>query len=1449
MTIEERLAEARQRLSRQGYLPPEAPHVLRPLPPVGGPGPVPGQLPPAVPQLGGYFEGKRKADIIAGTPRGLATSLHPDQGATLFQNLGREVRDASVHLFPAMWELAKATGRTAVDSDTWQAVVDRDLDALRETELGEIVDGEIKWVRDYYTPGKPLIMGEHEGRKSYLKKGGGTTFKLHEAATSVSDKISAAPLTTVLAGLTATTLSGAAVGGALKVGAKQGISKAVQSKSRATLESISRPVEIKARPVEDARFNKFTKPTSSNPARAALQRGVEAGIKAPGGRAIDTATRAATRNIPAVGEWGFRFSPEARVQRGRARQARQEDAATRRSQLKKFDRAFKKLKPAERVAVFLRASMPVALVRGTRRDTIEHYLSNVVEPNIATVKKELANVKVSKVEARALKGELRDLENMKKLIGEEEGKGALPYIDKVDSDPKYQEAMAEARRLTETGGDLIEAMGLLPRSTLVKRRVLEQAVVFGSRIRGEGEAVHLAEKATKEGEQIAGELGDVPVAPTLDAAGRRQATGQEVRAEEGVPQQELDADPNQMQIGSADDGRPLGDVYSSEPAAAAERIRERTAGQEQTIGRLVERIGELNKRHRTDLTVAPEAARRGVFEHDVALDDAAQLPVELIQRLARESGYHAGQRARATAGELTGGEKRFVWDMAGELVDENGVKMTTLYTPHQTPRKRAPTRPRSGDVVGAPGRLGLTQANQAVRLMAGRFVPSPDAWRSAFLQSLAYFAVRQRAELAYAHGRPLPDTGEGFPLGAVIITPDGARPSRADLERPELEQRVGAGAGTQAVHAAEAERANSLMDEFGDEIGSQPMSSILGNFRVKAGADQARQQIAELVRMSDEGLKREPRWLTRQDYRRLMGDLDKANPILRRLYDNPTSFWRSLTLTYRPAWIVNNIVGQSFLYAINNFGPGGAKAYARSVLEQLKETAGIERKYATTEGLTYGHILAEGTQGEFTSGGPGALRVESRNAVTVALDGERAIRHRIQRFSAALSDEIPRNAAWYRIADQHRKRLNDINGTNTKLKEFLDDLVETSAMAPGKKRTAAQEKLKTTHDDVTRKVLDQLVDFDNLDPLERQVLRRIIPFYSWFKGITLATARFGFEHPDKALVLSILGQMELNDLRAEVGKEEATLWEAMIRRGDKEGLTLSLITRALNPIHTVADLIDGIPGLFGEEASPVDNLFFQANPLLQSAVEALSDRDLFTRQEIPGGALESAGRAVIGQFPQASTFDRATQTAERGEKFTQPGEKVRLPGTDVRVQQEVLQYLGIPLSWKSEKAAKRIAKTKRRAERTWQQNMRKDQRDERRQWKGKHNRSRRTKGEDIPKPIRQAMYRKEQWDRRYEKIQRRIADETEKPRQALEDREKFDELVTFASREGWITDTVARQLRQLGSASDHHLKNANRVLMERIGFTRLTTWKTKVDKTLGIRTSQRQIREGTGAGS
>jgi hypothetical protein len=88
--------------------------------------------------------------------------------------------------------------------------------------------------------------------------------------------------------------------------------------------------------------------------------------------------------------------------------------------------------------------------------------------------------------------------------------------------------------------------------------------------------------------------------------------------------------------------------------------------------------------------------------------------------------------------------------------------------------------------------------------------------------------------------------------------------------------------------------------------------------------------------------------------------------------------------------------------------------------------------------------------------------------------------------------------------------------------EVVDEFARSAVLFEGKKRGM-------NHEEAVHHAFEAMVDYNNLDPFERSVVRAVVPFYSWQKGILKVSLNLAIDHP---LMVAITSQ--LADLNREM---------------------------------------------------------------------------------------------------------------------------------------------------------------------------------------------------------------------------------------------------------------------------------------------------------------------------
>jgi len=1221
-------------------------------------------------------------------------------------------------------------------------------------------------LRYMVTPG-PVVIGQDQQGLIYRGTNGQPTRDVAQARHGIADKMVERPWDYALL---ARGVRDASVGGAFKAG------RALERRGALPGDRFTRGLEPGEFAYRTRTGEQATVETSGNPAVRRSQVKRRGYVVAATGQA----ERLLDRELP-IGE-------HARATRILARQQRRQEFAERQRALGPFDRAFKKLKPHESIAVVLRAiggsgpdamrpSELLSFVRERQAEdasTLEQARHKLTQPGLSeTAKRGLG------ADVRRLSGALKDHERIQRYIARVPDELAAS----VDTTPHLRDALEQARSLSTKGGDILEAAGKVSPQARDLRPYLPARIVRGARFEQVrpspaleqarahvGRLERAVETATgkrdRELEKLVARVAKrerVPHTEETAAARLAELEGKHETYLRAVEQKLMSrpvAPDEARQLLAEHDAKIAEAERLGQPQRVSTLRRERRQFEEaQRTGHLVTRFdaAETGRRNllrshglhlptqreelrqevlrRLEESVAqnpehptwqrykqvvdeierlhsglnrlreeriagrelPPAARAALLGHQEApppgvigrsmvvpmvrggylrprgqaqldrLSSALSVARDRAQALeARHVERYGAAPEKAEAGFVGGPE-------AEGLIRELG---DVVYFPHRGAKLREGARPQAHAGLVPPKAPDAAKLNRGVRLLASRWLPSPIAWRDSFVQALGYAHARSRGELAFRVGERVGPNGERHE-GWYYVRSSAAKPTRAAQERSALEREA-------ADFLGEADP--DLEGFVHDRIASRDSESF-------------KRWLGEGTPLED------VRQISPADYKRLFGEFRPASEFVRRFYDRPTDFWRALTLNYRPAWVVNNLVGQTLLYALHHSGPAGAKAYALAALNEAH--VGKSERYFPEE-LRAGFIKTESATRSRAPAGVGQIDrgVTSSLAHVRDLHGlydvaravgqvESHIRQRVNDINSALSDNVPRRAAWYRVVGQHREWLNRQLDAQHTFDQLLTEL-EKAANDP----THGDVRLRELHDRLVQQVHNQLVDFNDLSEFERRVMRRVVPFYSWVKGINKALGHFAYHHPLKTLLMVEGGRANQQQLERVLGASASILenvvpiGHAVDRGHGPEQDVLS--TAGLNPLQTVADIAGKGEGFFRRTPeSPADNPVLLANPIIQAIGEALYRKDAFRGSDLStrGGAAGIVASQLATSFPEAVVaerlFSRQYPTTKQGKPH------LTVPGASLHgVPFEAANFLGLPIKRKNLDAAQAVATSK-----------------------------------------------------------------------------------------------------------------------------------------------------------
>jgi hypothetical protein len=374
------------------------------------------------------------------------------------------------------------------------------------------------------------------------------------------------------------------------------------------------------------------------------------------------------------------------------------------------------------------------------------------------------------------------------------------------------------------------------------------------------------------------------------------------------------------------------------------------------------------------------------------------------------------------------------------------------------------------------------------------------------------------------------------------------------------------------------------------------------------------------------------------------------------LIDNLTGLWRvSVVSPLRPAFVANNILGQTAMLGVAHGGLGTL----RGILHHAR----------------YGKDLDQYTGAVIGSGQAAALMRETSSLLNnegMVTGKARQFNEVLGRISQALTDDPFRRIAFAKEIMPTARRVEQRN----RGKMVTDK--DTGAQRPYMMKDALDELLsdEDTISRIERKVLDDLVDFDDLSRAERMVVRRILPFYGWIKGSGKVTVKLMLDNPLLADFYYRQGQLGNAVLEEEAGGSLPQYMKGLLDLNDigKDGkdpraFTTAQFNQFVTPSDTLAQLgfVLGIRDPDAKAFNP-DNPLSQVAPVWKAAAAGLTGKDPFSGQDM------SAGQVFANSFPLVSSYGL-------------PGGALGLEGAANKrdgvygksAKNELFKYLGFPV--------------------------------------------------------------------------------------------------------------------------------------------------------------------------
>lgn len=263
----------------------------------------------------------------------------------------------------------------------------------------------------------------------------------------------------------------------------------------------------------------------------------------------------------------------------------------------------------------------------------------------------------------------------------------------------------------------------------------------------------------------------------------------------------------------------------------------------------------------------------------------------------------------------------------------------------------------------------------------------------------------------------------------------------------------------------------------------------------------------------------------------------KPNGILNSVvFDKTTGMFRTSVLALSPRWHIYNMVGGAIMLGAEDLRAFAPSNIAKS-LRLLKAARNGELVFPERMQFALGSVMKE-------------LDADRASFMT-GLDEA----SKLQRFAESKAGQA---------TGKFVKGSYALNG-------WFDDVYRVMSYLNGEKQALG----KGLSDDAAREVAMESVRrtsqvWVELSPFERQVLRKVFPFYSFTAKIMKLVTQYPFDHPVRAAVMANIAAAELADM----GDALPTDWIATTGIGDvdEEGNQTRLNWRGLNPFNDVGDM-------------------------------------------------------------------------------------------------------------------------------------------------------------------------------------------------------------------------------------------------------------------------------------
>lgn len=424
-----------------------------------------------------------------------------------------------------------------------------------------------------------------------------------------------------------------------------------------------------------------------------------------------------------------------------------------------------------------------------------------------------------------------------------------------------------------------------------------------------------------------------------------------------------------------------------------------------------------------------------------------------------------------------------------------------------------------------------------------------------------------------------------------------------------------------------------------DEAAPAAASGIAGEAGLPAGISVGNLNFADLMRKMAEQAEKGPIYRYKKELplykvenafghavKDLRDSLQPPTNPLARTIDGITQWWNYTNLNLRATRLLNNIVGNTafaVMQGVHPFTPRGLSSLI-AMGRAMGAKAGV---LADAESLRLAKVFdlpgvrSGGLQSEISAvtGRTGERLLESRNPLArlVGWGGEN-----LARWNQNIESAYRGASLFYELSD-------NAIGKAKRMLGHADNTMSLGEKIEGFQKMGAPVSMKMPEYRSAIKSVNRFFnDYDRTSPFERTTLRRIFPYYKFFKHSTDLITKYPFEHPIKGQLARVIGAAALRDTK-ETLEQYGMSWDRDVAPHQQDSI----------PVMRENDPVTGKPVIWlasTKGANPFSQLsgylaeqYLQMlNPVVKVAIEQSTGINLFTRERYRGALSSFTGREV-----------------------------------------------------------------------------------------------------------------------------------------------------------------------------------------------------------------------------